>query len=184
MWDCPRPLVTGRGTGGSSPTPLPCPGAVLERYEPLVSDIRLWSKSILGHLGALRSVLEGVLPRQRALSDLHSKGGKTRAERHGVTDGDEERRGESRNQSILAPEIAGQKTLVHRICRPALHGMTGSLRACCGPKSAALEPISRSSESLFKPLELERAPEESLARRGMERHDVAGPPVTAARVPS
>src|SRR6266516_6318666 len=98
MWDCPRPLVTGRGNGGSSPTPLPCPGAVLERYEPLVSDIRLWSKSILGHLGALRSVLEGVLPRQRALSDLHSKGGKTRAERHGVTDGDEERRGESRNQ--------------------------------------------------------------------------------------
>src|SRR6266496_2052374 len=104
MWDCPRPLVTGRGNGGSSPTPLPCPGAVLERYEPLVSDIRLWSKSILGHLGALRSVLEGVLPRQRALSDLHSKGGKTRAERHGVTDGDEERRGESRNQIHFGPQ--------------------------------------------------------------------------------
>src|SRR6266705_1076312 len=30
MWDCPRPFVTGRGNGGSSPTPLPCPGAVLE----------------------------------------------------------------------------------------------------------------------------------------------------------
>src|SRR6266566_9210409 len=56
--------------------------------------------------------------------------------------------------------------------------------ACCGPKCAALEPMSRSSESLFQPLELERAPEESLARRGMERHDVAGPPVTAALVPS
>src|SRR6266566_3312035 len=53
-----------------------------------------------------------------------------------------------------------------------------------GPKSAAPELMSRSSESLFKPLELERAPEESLARRGMERHDVAGPPVTAALVPS
>src|SRR6266704_1987718 len=76
MWDCPRPLVTGRGTGGSSPTPLPCPGAVLERYEPLVSDIRLWSKSILGHLGELRSVLEGVLPRQRALSKPPQQRGK------------------------------------------------------------------------------------------------------------
>src|SRR5207247_9505638 len=26
-----------------------------KRYEPLVQDIRLWSKSMLGHLGALRS---------------------------------------------------------------------------------------------------------------------------------
>src|SRR6266581_136712 len=79
--------------------PEPC----WKRYEPPVSDIRLWSKSILGHLGALRSVLEGVLPRQRALPNLHSKGGKTRAERHGVTD--EANLGA---KSILAP----------RNCRP------------------------------------------------------------------
>src|SRR5439155_10822544 len=184
MWDCPRTFVTGRGNGGSSPTPLACPGAVLETVRTPGLSIRLWSKSILGHLGALRSVLEGVPPRQRALSNLHSKGGKTRAERHGVTDRDEERRGESRNQIHFGP----------RNCRPKDFGpqnlQASALRhdrfagGLLRPKSAALEPMSRSSESLFKPLELERAPEESLARRGMERHDVACPPVTAALVPS
>src|SRR5437660_9092518 len=73
--------------------------------------------------------------------------------------------------------FGGQSVSASEICRP-------KTLACCGPKCAALEPMSRSSESLFQPLELERAPEESLARRGMERHDVAGPPVTAALVPS
>src|SRR5206468_4696118 len=52
--------------------PEPC----WKRYEPLVSDIRLWSKSILGYLGAFRSVLEGVLPRQRALSKPPQQRGK------------------------------------------------------------------------------------------------------------
>lgn len=82
-------------------------------------------------------------------------------------DGGEERRGELRGPIGFGLRNLQAKDL-----------------ACCGPKCAALEPMSRSSESLFQPLELERAPEESLARRGMERHDVAGPPVTAALVPS
>ena len=184
MWDCPRPFVTGRGNGGSSPTPLPCPGAVLETVRtpglrhPFVVQI---------NSRASRSLTERFRRRSSASKSVvgpPQQGGKTRAERHGVTDGDEERRGESRNQIHFGP----------RNCRPKDFGPL-NLQASASrhdrfaggllrPKSAALEPMSRSSESLFKPLELERAPEESLARRGMERHDVAGPPVTAALVPS
>ena len=101
-----------------------------------------------------------------------------------MTDGDEERRGESRSQIHFGPRNCRPKDFGPLNLQASALRHDGSLRACCGPKSAALEPMSRSSESLFKPLELERAPEESLARRGMERHDVAGPPVTAALVPS
>src|SRR6266581_1894195 len=152
MWDCPRPFVTGRGNGGSSPTPLPCPGAVLETVR--TPGLR-HSFVVQINSRASRSLTERFRRRSSAskrLSNLHSKGGKTRAERHGVTDGDEERRGESRNQIHFGP----------RNCRPKDFGppnlqasasrhdrfAEGMLR----PKSAALEPMSRPSESLFKPL--------------------------------
>src|SRR5207247_1031404 len=108
MWDCPRTFVTGRGNGGSSPTPLACPGAVLETVRtpglrhPFVVQI---------NSRASRSLTERFRRRSSASKSVvgpPQQGGKTRAERHGVTDGDEERRGESRNQIHFGP----------RNCRP------------------------------------------------------------------
>src|SRR6058998_4286466 len=111
MWDCPRPFVTGRGNGGSSPTPLPCPGAVLEtvrtpglRYPFVVQIDSRASRSLTERFRRRSSASESVVepPQQRgkdARRAARSDGRRRRATRR-----------ISETKSILAPEIAGQKT--------------------------------------------------------------------------